>query len=365
MIDLNDKYSGEAESRAHPGTVKEISAGWQSPSNIALIKYWGKKGYQLPANASLSITLSKAFTRTWLDAVQKKQKGISFDFQFEESVSRDFNERISRYLEHIKKYFPFLERYHLSIRSENSFPHSSGIASSASGFSALALCICSAEKELFRLNSDKDFFSKASFMARLGSGSASRSVYGGYVSWGQHEEMPASDDEVSTPFPVPVHPSFRRMRDAILIVSTSRKKTSSSLGHSMMDSHPFAGARYLQAGSNFSDLVKTLKSGDFSRFIQITENEALTLHAMMMSQDEGIILTSPNTFEMINRIRNFRDKSGEKLCFTLDAGPNIHLLYPDESRKAVLAFINDELAGLCEEGKWIDDEAGEGPFPII
>jgi diphosphomevalonate decarboxylase len=364
MTNLHHKYKEEAKKWVSRIPQRGIKVGWQSPSNIALIKYWGKKGHQLPANASLSFTLQKAFSRTVLEARPKEDKGISLAFSFEGFVHVKFQERVKGYLESIKDYFPFLENLHLDIRSENSFPHSSGIASSASAFSALALSVCSLEKAIYNLDDGREFIKKASYMARLGSGSACRSVYGGYVEWGQYNDEPGFSDEYASPLAIPVHPSLARLHDAILITSGAQKKTSSTLGHSMMDQHPLAQARYEQANSNLSRLLRILPSGDFSEFANIVENEALSLHAMMMSQQEGIILTIPDTFEMIGRIRNFRNKSGERICFTLDAGPNIHLIYPAENRDVVLAFIKDELLELCEQGNWIDDEMGDGPVPI-
>jgi len=115
----------------------------------------------------------------------KKDTGISFDFFFNGKENPDFQKRIRKYFENITAYLPFLQNLHLNIKSRNSFPHSSGIASSASAMSALALCLCSIEKKHFgTLVDENEFFTKASFIARLGSGSASRSVFPFAASWG-------------------------------------------------------------------------------------------------------------------------------------------------------------------------------------
>src|SRR5690606_22681833 len=147
----------------------------------------------------------------------------------------------------IKTYCPYLWEYELVINSENSFPHSSGIASSASGMSALALCIMSMEKELFPQITEDYFQKKASFLARLGSGSACRSINGGLVVWGTHEDIESSSDLYGVDFPEEVHPVFDNFQDTILLVDKGTKQVSSSIGHDLMHGHPFAEERFKQA----------------------------------------------------------------------------------------------------------------------
>ncbi len=148
---------------------------WQSPSNIALVKYWGKTEPQIPTNPSISFTLSNCHTRTTIHYRRKAQVSENLDFKviFEGHPKPDFHPKIEQFLRRILPYQPFLAAYEFEIHTQNSFPHSSGIASSASGMSALALCLMSLEKELDPTISDSYFKEKASFLARLGSGSAS------------------------------------------------------------------------------------------------------------------------------------------------------------------------------------------------
>ena len=113
---------------------------------------------------------------------------------FEGKQKDDFKPKINTFLQRIENYLPFLKDYHFTIETSNSFPHSSGIASSASGLSALALCLMSLEKELHPAMTEEDFTKKASFLARLGSGSASRSIEGDLVVWGKHEDTVGSND---------------------------------------------------------------------------------------------------------------------------------------------------------------------------
>jgi diphosphomevalonate decarboxylase len=131
--------------------MKELKkASWRSPSNIALVKYWGKHGKQLPGNPSISFTLDKCYSETSLAISEKdaKDKDIQLKFYFDKKENLAFRIKILSFFEDIAGDFPFLSRYALSIHSTNSFPHSSGIASSASAMSALALCLCDMEAKL-------------------------------------------------------------------------------------------------------------------------------------------------------------------------------------------------------------------------
>ncbi|NQT77363.1 MAG: diphosphomevalonate decarboxylase [Bacteroidetes bacterium] len=332
---------------------------WKSPSNIALIKYWGKHGVQLPSNPSLSFTLSESYTTTTLSYTAGKAE---VELLFNDVRNEKFALRVKRYIASLYPHFPFLKELDLHINSENNFPHSAGIASSASAMSSLALCLCSLEKEIVGINLSKaDFLEKASYIARLGSGSASRSVYGGYVSWGESQYIPESSDEWATPLSFEVHENFRELQDAILIVDESPKAIGSSEGHRLMEKHPYAQQRFEQAHIQVATLLKALKNGDKHTFIRIVENEALSLHGLMMSSDPGYILIKPGTLQIIDKIRNFRENSGIPVSFTLDAGPNVHLLYPAPDKEAVQDFINRELLVYCMQKRRIDDHIGKGP----
>ncbi len=338
---------------------------WRSPSNIALVKYWGKHGRQLPRNTSISFTLSQAYTETSVLYGMKKKKGISIDFRFEGESNEAFAEKIRKYLASITDIFPFLVQLHLSIKSSNSFPHSSGIASSASSMSALALCLCSIEQQLFGSpQSDAEFWQKASYVSRLGSGSAARSVFPKLSVWGRHPEINGSSDKYALPFAQHLHPNFQKFEDAILIVSSSTKSVSSRAGHTLMEGNPYAATRYKEANQNVLQIVEALKSGDHEKFIQVVEMEALTLHTLMMTSSPSFILMKPNTLTIIQKIRDFRQSSGHPVSFTLDAGPNVHVLYPSSSKKAVEDFIEAELLQHCEDRYWISDRVGEGPSII-
>jgi diphosphomevalonate decarboxylase len=325
---------------------KEVTSGkvtWKSPSNIALVKYWGKLESQIPANPSVSFTLNNCATNTTVTykKLENTSAKFSFDLLFEGELKPSFRPKIEQFFNRIEAYVPFLKDYHLIIETSNSFPHSSGIASSASGMSALALCIMSIEKQLSTEMTDNFFNTKASFLARLGSGSACRSIAGSLVVWGEHKNIKESSNLFGVPYPYGVHDVFKNYQDTILLVDKGQKQVSSSVGHNLMHNHPFASQRFSQAHNNLESLVAVFKTGNISKFIEIVESEALTLHAMMMTSNPYFILMKPNTLQIINKIWSFRKETGSNACFTLDAGANVHLLYPEAEKNTVLHFIKN------------------------
>ena len=368
-------FEKEFISKPFSSVIENGSFQWSAPSNIALVKYWGKKDQQIPANPSISFTLNNCKTITKLTFVKHHDKlsltngNFSFDLLFEGKPKEDFKPKIQKFFERIEIYCPYLKDYHFTIETENTFPHSSGIASSASGMAALAMNIMSLEKALsrnFGTGMTEDFFyQKASFLARLGSGSACRSVKGSVVVWGNHVEINDSSDLFGVEFPSTIHANFNNYQDTILLVDKGEKQVSSTVGHDLMHNHPFAEQRFAQAHHNLSSIKKVLETGDLENFIKIVESEALTLHAMMMTSLPYFILMKPNTLEIINKIWKFRNETKTPVCFTLDAGANVHILYPENVRENVLQFIKDELVGYCQNGNYICDAIGNGSQLII
>ena len=289
-------------SKPYSKTLEKGSVTWQSPSNIALVKYWGKYGEQLPKNPSISFTLDNCNTTTELKFQKKKLHSVTFDFEvyFEGKISKDFKPKIEAFFNRVEKYLPFLKDYTFEIHTTNTFPHSSGIASSASGMSALALCLIDLERQ--HLNDDVtlsavegSLLSKASFIARLGSGSACRSIEGDLVVWGEHKGINGSSDLFGIKYPNAVHDNFKNYQDTILLVDKGEKQVSSSVGHNLMHDHPFSEERFKQANDNLSKLISIFERGDLSKFIKIVESEALSLHAMMMTSMPYFILMKPKT----------------------------------------------------------------------
>lgn len=355
---LNEAFKGEVPD--FHGRV-----GWACPSNIALVKYWGKKEKQLPQNPSISFTLSECRSETFVTF--EKADRFGFSFYFEGKKNPAFGAKIEKFLLENQAFFPFINQLNLKIESRNTFPHSSGIASSASSMSAFVMCLLDLERSL-SLSKGRPLDinpQKASYFSRLASGSAARSVYPSMALWGKTEAYEGSSDEYAVSLENDIHPVFKTYHDSILIVSGETKSVSSRAGHALMEGNPYAPARYAQANENIKNLLPALKSGDVDTFINITESEALQLHALMMCSNPSFILMKPNTLHLINEIRRFREETKTPMCFTLDAGPNVHLLYPESEAEKVEHFIKDHIATYCVDNKWIADHVGDGPKNLL
>ncbi len=359
--------------------LEDGSFTWKAPSNIALVKYWGKRAIQLPENPSISFTLSNCFTETTLEFKKNKasievsvpddnsdfkqslsQREFKFDIFLDGVKKPEFSNKISQFIIRIIRLVPFISDYDLVIKTHNSFPHSSGIASSASGMAALALCIMSMEKVLNPSMSDGFFYKKASFLARLGSGSAARSIKGELVVWGKHSEIQDSSDLYGVEFPHKVHENFKNYQDTILLVDKGEKVVSSTVGHNLMHGHPFSTQRFDQANENLSKLSEIIQNGDLKAFVNLVESEALTLHAMMMTSNPYFILMKPNTLQIIDSLWKFRTQTSSNVCFTLDAGANVHVLFPEKEKELVNDFIARELVQFCQKNEYICDSVGSG-----
>lgn len=339
------------------------TTGWRSPSNIAVVKYWGKKGFQLPVNPSISMTLTNCYTETIIEYSEKRSGDtVSFDFLFQGKKDIRFEERTAHFLKMVSDELPVLKQFHFKIRSSNSFPHSAGIASSASSFSSMALCLCQISRNVTEIEDDDALFLRnASRLARLGSGSACRSVYGGWVLWGEIPAIKCSSDYYANPLEYSSDNTFNDYYDAILVVDSGIKQVNSSRGHKLMENNPFREIRSAASFRNVDDLLKALQSGDEKTFSIIAEKEAAVLHAMFLTSDPHFILIRPGTLQILNTLYRVRQETGMLFSFTLDAGPNIHLFYSEAIREKMVALIKSELTPFCENGFWIDDKIGKGP----
>lgn len=347
-------------------SAERFACRWSSPSNIAIVKYWGKREGQLPANASLSFTLDACRTDTVLE-IRPRPQDSAPQGKYCLSVFLDgmpapaFEPKILQFFDRIAPYAPYLEKYAFHLRTSNTFPHSSGIASSASGMSALAACLTDFESSCGAAPySEAEFRRRASFYARLGSGSAARSIYGGAVLWGRCDGIADSSDLYALALPErEVHPVFRDFCDTVLLIEQGVKSVSSSAGHALMNGHPYAPARFAQAQRRVERLLGILRAGDVEAFGTLAESEALTLHAMMMTARPAYILFRARTVATVEKVMQVRRETGLPVYFTLDAGANVHLLYPACARTAVRDFIDRELFPLCG-GRMIHDGVGAG-----
>jgi diphosphomevalonate decarboxylase len=339
---------------------KIFENSWESPSNIAFIKYWGKRRNQEPCNPSISMTLKNARSR--FETRFYKGSGEfpeDIDFYFEGRNNKSFGSRLVMLYGELKRKYKILADVSLSIHASNTFPHSAGIASSASSLSAFTLSVLDYVYQSGGMQGYEHFLQEASYFSRIGSGSACRSIYAPFSLWGNTSFIGSSDRYAISIHKL--HSDFMDLNDAVLILDKSPKPVSSSKGHVLMKMNPFAQVRFKQAIRNTEELYSVMQQGDIERFVEIIEIEALSLHAMMMTSGKGYVLLSPESLAVISRIRDFRERTGIMIGFTIDAGPNIHLIFMDKDKNQIMEFIENELFYECKVQEVLYDCAGTGP----
>jgi len=278
--------------------------------NIAFIKYWGDRDPRLriPANGSISMNLDGLFTRTQVTfdpALQSDQLSLNGRASHGHSLQRvkSFLDQV-RHLAHIETF--------AQISSENNFPTGAGIASSASAFAALSLAASAAagltlnEMQLSRL-------------ARTGSGSACRSVPGGFVEW-----LPGESDADSYAISL-APPEHWDLVDCIAIVSREHKATGSTQGHPLAATSPLYKARLASVPRLLEQCRAAILQRDFEALATVTELDCHQMHAVMMTSDPPLLYWLPATLAVLHQVRAWR-KSGLPVCYTIDAGPNVHVI---------------------------------------
>jgi len=320
----------------------------QSFANIAFIKYWGNRDntLRLPISGSISMNLDGLYTRTTVSF----QPSLPFDELIinGHEVTGAGLDRISYILDIIRGMANIYDQ--AEVISENNFPSGAGIASSASAFAALALAGSTAaglklsEPELSRL-------------ARRGSGSAARSIPGGFVEW-----QVGTDHEDSFAFSI-AGPDHWDLVDCVAIVSEAHKKTGSTEGHSVASTSPLQAARVADAPRRLDFCRKAILERDFDAFASIVELDSDMMHAVMMTSTPALHYWKPASLEVMNFVRQWR-ADGLPVCYTVDAGPNVHVLCPEsevhivEKRLREIRGVQDVLvaraggpAKIVEDGK--------------
>ncbi len=317
-----------------------------APSNIAFIKYWGAKdlGRAIPANPSISMTLEHCRSRTtveWLAAAGDGQVRWRGGAGALEEAPPDFASRILGQLGNLRRWAEV--EGHFRVATENSFPAAAGLASSASGFAALTLATVAA---LGRSVSEFE----ASRLARMsGSGSASRSVSGGYVEW---PFGPAEDGWAEQ-----IHSADHwQLADVIALVATEPKRTSSLEGHRRARSSPYWRARQGALPDRLEIVRRALEERDLTALGETIEAEAVDLHCVAMTSLPAIFYWQPATLEVLSAVRQLR-RDGVEAYSTLDAGPNVHVICRPESATRVARRLA-ETAGVSQV---IEDQVGHGP----
>ena len=287
--------------------------------NLAFIKYWGNRDdtLRIPSNGSISMNLEGLYTRTTVSF----QHSLPYDELIinGHEVTGPGLDRISHILDLIRGMAGIHE--HAEVISENNFPSGTGIASSASAFAALALAGSKAaglnlsERELSRL-------------ARRGSGSASRSIPGGFVEW-----QAGASDEDSFAFSI-AEPGHWDLVDCVAIVSAIHKKTGSTEGHAITETSPLQAARVADAPRRLEICRKAILERDFNAFASIVEFDSDMMHAVMMTSTPPLHYWKPASLEVMNCVRQWRTE-GLPVGYTVDAGPNVHVVCLEKEAKLI------------------------------
>jgi diphosphomevalonate decarboxylase len=301
-----------------------LSGAAAAHPNIAFIKYWGNQNQDLriPANSSLSMNLAELETRTQ----------VSFDPSLQEDhlildgkpVAGEGLERVRTLLGRIRELGDLSAP--AKVISQNNFPAGAGIASSASAFAALAMAGAKAaglklsEKEL-------------SALARTGSGSASRSIPGGFVEW-----QAGKDHGTSYAYSI-AEPEHWELVDLVALISSEHKEIGSTRGHQLADTSPLQTARVDDAERRLKICRKAILEQDFPIFANIVEEDSSLMHAVMMTSKPPLYYWQPGTMEVMQAVEAWREDE-IAVCFTIDAGPNVHVICLESEKDEVKRKLN-------------------------
>jgi diphosphomevalonate decarboxylase len=307
------------------------SASAAAHPNIAFIKYWGNRENELriPSNSSLSMNLAGLETTTevtFFGSLESDRLTIN-----DQPAPVEGMGRVRQVLDLVRK-LSGLECY-ASVESHNNFPTGAGIASSASAFAALSLAATAAAG----LNLDERELSR---LARRGSGSACRSVPTGFVEW-----QAGHDHESSYAFSI-APPQHWGLMDCIAIVSETHKPVTSSEGHKLAFTSKIQKARVEDTPARIQRCRSAIIERDFEKLAEVVELDCNLMHAVMMTSSPPLLYWQPATIEIIHSVESWR-KSGIPVCYTIDAGPNVHVICPESSNRRVKEMLG-EIPGVTE-----------------
>jgi len=300
-----------------------MKATCQAPANIAFIKYWGKKNEKLriPLNSSISMNLSNVYTITTIEFSSSFKKD-SFQFKNEFALVQE-KQRVFKNLDRIRKIAGI--NLFAKIVSQNSFPKSIGMSSSASGLAALILASCQAAGLNF---SEK----KLSQIARVASGSSCRSIPDGFVEW-----QAGSNDKNSYAFSL-FPADYWQIFDVVVIVNEKTKKIKSTSGHSLAATSPFLKTRLQGMAKKIKLIKKYLQKKDFTAFGELCEKEALNMHAIMISSWPSLLYWTSETLVLMKMAQQWRNQ-GLETYFTLNTGQTVHFLILKKDLKKLLVRL--------------------------
>src|SRR5574341_966515 len=316
----------------------------QAFANIAFIKYWGNRDntLRIPMNGSISMNLDGLFTRTTVSF----QPSLPYDeliINGHEIMGKGLD-RISYLLDIIRGMANIYDQ--AEVMTENNFPSGAGIASSAAAFAALAL----AGSKAAGLNLSEPELSR---LARRGSGSAARSIPGGFVEW-----QVGTTDEDSFAFSIAPADHWDLV-DCIAIVSAAHKKTGSTEGHAVAPTSPLQAARVADAPRRLEICRDAILNRDFVSFASIVELDSDMMHAVMMTSTPALHYWKPTSLAVMDAVRQWRGK-GIQVCYTIDAGANVHVICPESEAHTVDKYLRE----IREVANVLVARAG-GPAQIV
>jgi diphosphomevalonate decarboxylase len=322
-----------------------------SPANIAFVKYWGARDLEraLPMNPSISMTLSDCVSHCTIEVLDTEASHVPDEVWLAgtgggfASPDAPFVDKVRRQLDRIRRWAGRGET--LRVATRNSFPSAAGLASSASGFSALTLAAVHA------LGRGETSAAELSRLAReSGSGSAARSVFGGYVEWPE-----AGADDGGKAVQV-ADASHWELCDVIAVVEIGPKTVSSRDGHRLATTSPHYPRRLELLPGRLAEVRQAIRDRDLDRLGPVLEEEAVDLHLIAMSSKPPIFYWSPGTLAVLRTVRELRQE-GLSAWATMDAGANVHVICDPASEEAVA----ERLESLAAVGFVIRDGVGPGP----
>jgi diphosphomevalonate decarboxylase len=303
-----------------------LTATAQAAPNIAFIKYWGNRDQRLrlPVNGSISMNLGGLYARTQVtfDPALCCDDVMTLNGRVEnDAVLR----RVSNFLDHVRQLAG--ADLFAQVISENNFPIGTGIASSAAAFAALALA---ATRAIGLDLSEADL----SRLARLGSGSACRSVPAGFVEW-----KSGYSEEESYAFSI-APPDHWDLVDCVAVLKVGHKPVGSTEGHGLADTSPLQEARVADTPRRLDICRSAIRSRDFSALAEIIEQDSNLMHAVMMTSQPPLFYWEPGSLELMKAVRAWR-REGIAAAYTLDAGPNVHIICEGSAAETVCQRLRD------------------------
>jgi diphosphomevalonate decarboxylase len=322
------------------------------PSNIAFLKYWGKKDPKLqwPTNNSLSMTLSCSHTTT----IGTRNNSSAHKYYFANTLveaNSIFGKKVYSFIDYIQKKYDFKDG--LTLRSSNNFPTGCGIASSASGFGALtlsAIATWTGFDTLEQLHEHGFSLDVLANLSRMGSGSSCRSFFGGYVSWLKGDQP--LKQQVCSRF------SFEHWKlvDLIVIISAQKKSVGSTEAHQVAKTSPLFPLRLASLNEREHKIIQAIEEKDLNTLGPILEQESLDIHSLVLSGTPRISYLSAQTIQFLLWLKKLRQEKNIQAYFTIDAGPNVHLICEPHTAETLREQIRKDY-----DYQIIEDKVGRGP----